>query len=98
MSEELKPKPGELRGLALRPDPKGILIASYEEPGSGLKWGYTIVDINVTPAVYTEDGWLEFVHESVWNDIKANWDAIKAEVRDNMLLYPEYRKYPELNF
>lgn len=95
MSEELSPKLGDLRGMGLRLDPKGILIAP--ETTGGLTWGYTIVDPDVVPAVYTENGWLEFVHQSVWNDIKDQWNAIKIEVKNNPLAYPEYRDYPELN-
>ena len=96
MSETDNPVIGQLRGIGLRLDPQEILIAPYEEPGSGLKWGYTILDKTKIPTMYMEDGWREIVPEGVWLQMLENWERLAEMANDTFSDYPEYLQYPEI--
>ena len=91
-----EPVEGQLRGIGLRLDPQEILIAPYEESGSGLKWGYTIIDKTQIPSMYIGGEWKDVVPEGVWLQMLDNWDAIKKTAREVLAEYPEYLEYPEL--
>ena len=91
-----QPVEGQLRGIGLRLDPQEILIAPYEEPGSGLKWGYTIIDKSQIPTMYIGGEWKQVVPEGVWLQMLDNWSAITKNAKDVLSEYPNYLEYPEL--
>jgi hypothetical protein len=89
-----EPSEGQLRGIGLRLDPQGILIAPHEE--GGLQWGYTIIDKTQIPAMYMNGEWKQVVPEGVWMQMLANWDDITKDAKEILADNPEYLKYPEL--
>lgn len=91
-----EPVEGQLRGIGLRLDPQEILIAPYEEPSSGLKWGYTIIDKTQIPSMYMNGEWRDVVPEGVWVQMLENWDNIAKTAKQVLKEYPEYLQYPEL--
>jgi hypothetical protein len=92
MSEQ--PIEGQLRGIGLRLDPQGILIAPHEE--GGLQWGYTIIDRDNVPTMYIDDNWVDVVPLGVWSQMLANWDDIAKFANDLFSNHPEYLDYPEI--
>lgn len=92
MSEQ--PVEGQLRGIGLRLDPQGILIAPHEE--GGLTWGYTIIDRDRIPTMYIKGEWQNVVPEGVWVQMLANWDDIAKTANDVFSDYPQYLEYPEV--
>jgi hypothetical protein len=90
------PQEGQLRGIGLRLDPKGILIAPHTIPGSGLQWGYTIIDRDRIPTMYINGEWQNVVPEGVWYQMLANWDDIAKFANDLFSDYPTYLEYPEV--
>lgn len=91
-----QPIEGQLRGIGLRLDPQGILIAPHVVPGSGLQWGYTIIDKTRIPTMYIKGEWQNVVPEGVWSQMLANWEDIGKSAKDVFSDYPEYLEYPEL--
>jgi hypothetical protein len=94
MEESNKPILGQLRGIGLRPDPAGILIAPSET--NGIMWGYTIIDKTQIPTMYMEGGWTEFVPQGVWIQMVENWEDLKNIDKSVFDRNPIYRTYPEL--
>jgi hypothetical protein len=92
MSEQ--PIEGQLRGIGLRLDPQGILIAPHEE--GGLQWGYTIIDRTKVPTMYIDGNWVDVVPVGVWAQMIANWDDIAKTANDVFSDYPKYLEYPEV--
>jgi hypothetical protein len=88
------PTPGQLRGIGLRLDPAGILIAPNEE--GGLIWSYTIIDKTQIPTMYIEDEWKPVVPEGVWLQMLDNWEELKKIDRSVFDRNPIYLTYPEL--
>ena len=91
-----QPQEGQLRGIGLRLDPQGILIAPHEYPDTGLTWGYTIIDRDRIPTMYINGEWRDVVPEGVWNQMLANWDDIGKFANDLFSDYPTYLDYPEV--
>jgi hypothetical protein len=89
-----QPIEGQLRGIGLRLDPQGILIAPHEE--GGLQWGYTIIDRDNIPTMYIKGQWQNVVPEGVWYQMLANWDDIGKFANDLFSDYPTYLEYPEV--
>jgi hypothetical protein len=92
MSEQ--PIEGQLRGIGLRLDPQGILIAPHEE--GGLQWGYTIIDRDKVPTMYIDGSWVDVVPLGVWSQMLANWDDISKFANDLFSDHPAYLDYPEV--
>jgi hypothetical protein len=88
------PTPGELRGIGLRLDPAGILIAPNED--AGLIWSYTIIDKTQIPTMYIGDEWKPVVPEGVWLQMLDNWEELKKIDRSVFDRNPIYLTYPEL--
>lgn len=89
-----EPIEGQLKGIGLRLDPQGILIAPHEE--GGLQWGYTIIDKTHIPTMYIGGEWKNVVPEGVWLQMLDNWDNITKDAKEVLKEYPNYLDYPEL--
>jgi hypothetical protein len=89
-----EPQEGQLKGIGLRPDPQGVLIAPHEE--GGLQWGYTIIDRDNIPTMYIKGEWKNVVPEGVWYQMLANWDDIAKFANDLFSDYPQYLQYSEI--
>lgn len=94
MSEVDKPRPGQLRGIGIRPDPQAVLIAPHVIDGE--MWGYTILDKTQPPAIYMDDDWQEFVPKGVWIQMLENWEQIRLLANDTFSDFPVYLDYPEI--
>jgi hypothetical protein len=88
------PIPGQLKGIGLRLDPAGILIAPSET--NGLIWGYTIIDKTQIPTMFMNDEWSEVVPKGVWLQMLENWEALKGIDQSVFERNPVYKQYPEL--
>lgn len=86
-----EPKEGQLRGIGLRKDPQGILIAPHEMNGE--QYGYTIIDKTAIPTMYIMGQWQDVVPEGVWYQMLANWEDISNNIND---VDPIYLEYPEV--
>lgn len=91
MSEE--PQVGQMRGVLLRLDPKGILFAPHTL--NGVSWGYSIDPDEDNPAIYMDDEWKEIIPEGVWYQMVENWTQVKNTVLNNPKEYADYLAYPE---
>lgn len=89
-----EPQEGQLRGIGLRPDPQGVLIAPHEVDGK--QYGYTIIDKDRIPTMYIKGEWKDVVPEGVWYQMLANWEDISKFAEELFIGYPEYLQYPEI--
>lgn len=89
-----EPQEGQLRGIGLRKDPEGILIAPHDVNGE--QWGYTIIDKTKIPTMYIKGQWQDVVPEGVWYQMLANWEDIGKFANDLFSKHTEYLEYPEL--
>jgi len=89
-----QPVAGQLRGIALRPDPQGILFKPHTD--GGVQWGYTLKPLEGKPQMYMNDTWTDFVPEGVWLQMLDLWAAIGREMKVNINDVQEYLEYPEV--
>lgn len=83
-----------MRGVALYPDPKGLLFSPHDV--KGVQMGYAINPAEGNPAIFLDGEWKEIIPEGVWLQMTSSWDELIKNISDNYIDYPEYCAYPEI--
>jgi hypothetical protein len=87
---EIKQGAGQLRGVRVLPDPKGILLSTFTHVDS-IQYGYLIIPSEGEPAVYDGENW-HSIHTGTMEDISTiatqQYDAAISALEEN----PEYQQ------
>ena len=87
---EIKAGAGQLRGVRVLPDPKGILLSVFTH-FDGVQYGYLVIPSEGEPAVYDGENWYP-IHTGSANDLSdiatKQYEAAIAALEEN----PEYQQ------
>jgi hypothetical protein len=87
---EIKQGAGQLRGVRVLPDPKGILLSVFTH-FDGIQYGYLVIPSEGEPAVYDGENW-HSIHTGTSEDVATiaaqQYEAAVSAIED----HPEYQQ------